>query len=180
VSAIHAAVRRKSILALENLSERDVGTAADILRSLRDPVLLQEGLHVILVGTAEAIAFTAMAHQQMRSVFSITTLGPLPRSDVQELLAERYRFLAMDPAVKVRPPVSKSTVAELYALFRGDLRNPAAYLYHAGHNGVISYRRRRVRAAWAERAQAGEDAARDPTTESIELYAALSDVHVPV
>lgn len=107
---------------LENLSERDLRSAADILRSLRDPVLLQKGLHVILVGTAEAIASTVLAHQQVRSVFSMTTLGSLPKSDVQELLAERYRFLAIDPAAKVRPPVSKATVAELYALFRGDLR----------------------------------------------------------
>ncbi|HEY9448826.1 MAG TPA: ATP-binding protein, partial [Gemmatimonadaceae bacterium] len=107
---------------LENLSERDLRAAADILRSLRDPVLLQKGLHVVLVGTAEAIASTVMAHQQVRSVFSITTLGSLPESDVQELLAERYRFLAIDPAVKVKPPVTKATVAELYSLFRGDLR----------------------------------------------------------
>ncbi len=107
---------------LENLSDREPGTAADILRSLRDPVLLQAGLHVILVGTAEAIASTVLAHQQVRSVFSITTLGPLPISHVQELLAERYRFLAIDSAAKVKHPVSKATVAELYSLFRGDLR----------------------------------------------------------
>jgi RNA polymerase sigma-70 factor (ECF subfamily) len=51
-----------------------------------------------------------------------------------------------------------------------DLRNPAAYLYHAARNGVISYRRRRrVRTAWVERAQADDDAAQDPTGESIEL-----------
>lgn len=117
---------------LENLSERDLRVAADILRSLRDPVLLQEGLHVMLVGTAEAIASTVMAHPQIRSVFSITTLRPLPVSDVQELLAERYRFLASDGAAKVKPPVSRSTVAELYALFRGDLRG----LFKALEEGV--------------------------------------------
>jgi RNA polymerase sigma-70 factor (ECF subfamily) len=51
-----------------------------------------------------------------------------------------------------------------------DLRNPAAYLYHAARNGVISYRRRRrVREAWAERAQAEHDGPRNATTESIEL-----------
>ncbi len=117
---------------LENLSERDLRTAVDIPRSLRDPVLLQKGLHVILVGTAVAIASTVMAHQQVRSVFSITTLGSMPESDVQELLAERHRFQAIDTAVKVKPPVTKATVAELYALFRGDLRG----LLEAPEEGV--------------------------------------------
>lgn len=107
---------------LENLSDRDLRNAADILRSLRDPVLLQNGLHVILVGTTEAVSSTIMTHAQLRSVFSIQTLGPLPIGDVQALLAARYKHLAIDSATKVLPPVTERTVGRLYALFRGDLR----------------------------------------------------------
>lgn len=107
---------------LENLAERDLANAADILRSLRDPVLLQDGLHIILVGTAEAVAATIMTHAQIRSVFSLQSLGPLPVADVQALLEARYQHLALEPEEPVRPPVTRPTVARLYSLFQGDLR----------------------------------------------------------
>jgi hypothetical protein len=107
---------------LENLAERDLSEAADILRSLRDPVLLQDGLHVILVGTTEAIGSTIMTHAQIRSVFSLQTLGPLPVADVQALLAARYTHLALRKGEPVSPPVTRSTVAKIYSLFHGDLR----------------------------------------------------------
>lgn len=106
---------------LENLSERGVANAADILRSLRDPVLLQPGLHVLLVGTAEAVTSATTAHQQLRSVFSLLTLDPMPLDDVQALLAARYRHLALGGRHPT-PPAAPEAVAALYPLFQGDLR----------------------------------------------------------
>jgi DNA-binding transcriptional ArsR family regulator len=107
---------------LENLAERDLAEAADILRSLRDPVLLQDGLHVLLVGTGEAVTATCMAHPQLRSVVSLVGVEAMPVTDVQALLAARYRHLVLDPAQPVLPPVAPRTVAQIYSLFRGDLR----------------------------------------------------------
>jgi hypothetical protein len=107
---------------LENLGERDIANAADILRSLRDPVLLQPGLHTLLVGTTEAVTTATMAHPQLRSVFTLTILEPLPLADVQALLAARYRHLRLDPARPFAAPVAPAAVATLYPMFRGDLR----------------------------------------------------------
>lgn len=107
---------------LENLSERDVDNAADILRSLRDPVLLQPGLHTLLVGTTEAVTAATVAHAQLRSVFTISALEPLPLEDVQELLTARYRHLRVRTNKRITPPVTPEAVAALYPLFRGDLR----------------------------------------------------------
>jgi hypothetical protein len=117
---------------LENLSERDVTNAADILRSLRDTVLLQPGLHTLLVGTTEAVTAATTSHAQLRSVFTVTALEPLPLSDVQELLTARYRHLRLRPNARVTPPVTEEAVAALYPLFRGDLRG----LFKALEEGV--------------------------------------------
>jgi hypothetical protein len=107
---------------LENLSERDVANAADILRSLRDPVLLQSGLHTILVGTTEAVTAATMSHAQLRSVFTLLVLEPLPLDDVQKLLVARYRFLRQHSNKRAISPVADEVVSTLYPLFRGDLR----------------------------------------------------------
>lgn len=108
---------------LENLTERAAERAADILRSLRDPVLLLDGLHILLVGTTVAVATATGAHAQVRSVFPTTlTLGPLPIDDVQALLRARYRYLAIEGHRPV-PPIAAEAVAALYPLFRGDLRS---------------------------------------------------------
>ena len=107
---------------LENLSDKGVANAADILRSLRDPVLLQDGLHVLLVGTAEAVTSATTAHQQLRSVFSLLTVDAMPLDDVQALLAARYRHLALSPRRTPTPPAAPAAVAALYPLFQGDLR----------------------------------------------------------
>jgi hypothetical protein len=107
---------------LENLSERDVENAADILRSLRDPVLLQAGLHTILVGTTEAVTTATTSHAQLRSVFTLLVLDSLPLQDVQKLLAARYRHLRQHTNKRPIPPVSEAAVETLYPLFRGDLR----------------------------------------------------------
>ena len=107
---------------LENLTERGLANAADILRSLRDPVLLQEGLHVLLVGTADAVTASVTAHPQLRSVFSIHVIEPMPLPDFQALLQARYEHLRLSPGRGITPPVSPATVEALYPLFRGDLR----------------------------------------------------------
>ena len=108
---------------LENLSERDAKHAAEILRSLRDTVLLQEGLHIILAGTNDAVVTVTGTHAQVRSVFSTPlTLEPLSIREVQSLLDARYHHLALDASGAVVPPVAPKAVAALYPLFRGDLR----------------------------------------------------------
>jgi hypothetical protein len=117
---------------LENLSDRDVANAADILRSLRDPVLLQDGLHVLLVGTTEAVTGATTAHAQLRTVFSLLVLDAMPELDVQTLLEARYRHLVRDISRPATPPVAPTAVAALYPLFRGDLRG----LFKALEEGV--------------------------------------------
>jgi hypothetical protein len=105
---------------LENLGERDAANAADILRSLRDPVLMQVGLHSILVGTTDSVTAVVNSHAQLRSVFTLVVLDALPLDDVQALLAARYQHLAIKK--RGTPPVAPDAVAALYPLFRGDLR----------------------------------------------------------
>lgn len=107
---------------LENLSERDLANAADVLRSLRDLALMIDGLHVLLVGTDDAIQGVVGRHPQIRSVFRVTSLAPLSLAHVETLLARRYAYLALDPARPPVPPVARKAVAALYPPFRGDLR----------------------------------------------------------
>lgn len=109
---------------LENLGERDARHAAEILRSLRDTVLLQDGLHIILAGTTEVVASVTGTFAQVRSVFATPiALGPLAADQVQALLDARYEHLALAPRKSVVPPVSPAAVKALYPLFRGDLRS---------------------------------------------------------
>ncbi|HKG95288.1 MAG TPA: ATP-binding protein [Gemmatimonadaceae bacterium] len=108
---------------LENLTEKTTDRAADILRSLRDPVLLLDGLHLLLVGTTAAVLSATGTHAQVRSVFTTPlTLEPLPMADVQALLAARYSMLALNGRDPI-PPIDAGAVAALYPLFRGDLRS---------------------------------------------------------
>ena len=108
---------------LENLSEADAGRAADLLRGIRDQALLLDGLHLIVVGTTDAVRTVVQRHTQVRSVFSDPiVLEPLPLEQVQLLLEHRYDALRLDPALPRRPPVTAAVIAQLYELFRGDLR----------------------------------------------------------
>jgi len=108
---------------LEILSDRDAVAAADILRSLRDPVLLQPGLHVILAGTTDAVTTVVTRHAQVRSVFaSPLLLEPLPPTDVTALLAARYAHLQLESGRPPVPPIAPEAVDALYPLFQGDLR----------------------------------------------------------
>ncbi|MCT0230928.1 ATP-binding protein [Synechococcus sp. CS-1324] len=108
---------------LENLSEADADRAADLLRSIRDQALLLDGLHLIVVGTTDAVRTVVQTHTQIRSVFSDPlVLQPLELEDVQQLLANRYAALQLAPGQPWRAPVEGAVVERLYQLFRGDLR----------------------------------------------------------
>lgn len=107
---------------LENLSESDAAGAAEILRSLRDPMLLHDGLHYVVVGTTSAVNVVVNTHPQVRTVFSTVLLEPLEISDVHRLLAARYKHLRLHRSHPTVPPADADAVAGLYTLFRGDLR----------------------------------------------------------
>ena len=108
---------------LENLSEADAEGAADVLRGIRDQALLLNGLHLIVVGTTDAVRTVVQRHTQIRSVFSDpVVLDPLALPDVRTLLNNRYRTLQLDPGKSWRAPIADPVVEQLYGLFRGDLR----------------------------------------------------------
>ena len=94
---------------LENLSEADASR--------------HDGLHLIVVGTTDAVRTVVQSHTQIRSVFSNPlVLEPLALRDVEQLLANRYEALQLDPSSPWRSPVDIAVVQRLYELFRGDLR----------------------------------------------------------
>jgi hypothetical protein len=108
---------------LENLSEADASRAADLLRGIRDQALLHDGLHLIVVGTTDAVRTVVQTHTQVRSVFSNPlVLEPLGLGDVEQLLANRYAALQLDQSRPWHSPVETAVVERLYELFRGDLR----------------------------------------------------------
>jgi len=107
---------------LENLSDAASNAAADILRSLRDPVFQQDGLHTLVVGTVDAVQAAVNKHAQMRSVFTTVLVDPLPLADVLQLLQARYAVLRREASRPVAPPVATAAVDTLYGYFRGDLR----------------------------------------------------------
>lgn len=70
------------------------------LENLSDQALMHDGLHLIVVGT--------------RSVFSNPlVLEPLALEDVEQLLANRYEALQLDPARPWRSPVEGAVVERL-------------------------------------------------------------------
>jgi hypothetical protein len=108
---------------LENLSEADASRASDLLRGIRDQALLHDGLHLIVVGTTDAVRTVVQTHTQIRSVFSNPlVLEPLGLGDVEQLLANRYAALQLDQSRPWHSPVEIAVVQRLYELFRGDLR----------------------------------------------------------
>lgn len=107
---------------LENLSESDARSAGELLRALRDLMLLHDGLHFVFVGTADAVQTVVQLHPQVRTIVDTLSLEPLALADVHRLLAARQRQLRLDAKRPVVPPVDDNAVAILYALYRGDLR----------------------------------------------------------
>ena len=107
---------------LENLSERDATAAAEVLRALRDVMLLHNGLHYILAGTADAVNAAVNTHAQVRNIASTLMLAPLAIPDVHQLLAARYDHLRAARNRPVIPPIEPAAVVSLYQFFGGDLR----------------------------------------------------------
>jgi predicted ATPase len=107
---------------LENLSERDASNAAELVRGLRDPMLMHERLHVILVGTTDAVNTVVNTHAQVRNVFTVQPLGALDVPVVHAMLHARYQHFRQDAQRDYVAPVRDEAVEAIYALYRGDLR----------------------------------------------------------
>lgn len=107
---------------LENLSESDAEGAAEVLRALRDVMLLHNGLHYVIAGTTDAVSIAVNTHAQVRSVVSTLVLAPLETAEVLRLLRARYEHLKVDQKRSAVPPVDDAAVTTLYEFFRGDLR----------------------------------------------------------
>jgi hypothetical protein len=108
---------------LENLSDGDAEAAGRVMRDLRDPVLMTEGYHFVLVGTNEAIRTAVASTRQVRDVFSLPKpLRPLSFPEVVQMLGRRYEHLRADPSRPAQTPVTDEAVADLHALFGGNLR----------------------------------------------------------
>jgi hypothetical protein len=108
---------------LENLvTDTDRTRAGNALLDLRDLFLI-DGLHFLLVGTPDAVRALIAPHAQLRGVFGIgRPLVPLPRNGFLSLLARRYTHLRLDSSREVRAPVDHDAAAEVYRVYRGDLR----------------------------------------------------------
>jgi hypothetical protein len=106
---------------LENLGDAESANAAELLRSLRDPMLMHDCMHYVVVGTTDAVQTVIHTHSQVRSTFGTLPLEPLAPTDVHTMLRERYAYLSLDGNAVI-PPVTDAAVEAIYALFRGDLR----------------------------------------------------------
>lgn len=107
---------------LENLGDDDASRAARLLRDLRD-FLMIAGAHWVFVGASGVDYAVFREYDQVAGIFPHPiVLEPLTHTEVAELLRKRYVHLAREGA-KVVPPVEPETAAELYGLFKGDLRN---------------------------------------------------------
>jgi len=108
---------------LESLSGRDLDGAADLLQSLRDPMLMHEGLHIVLVGTTDAVNDVVNTHAQVRNVFKAPLLlEPLSLTEVHELLRLRYDRWRQQPGQPAISPIEDGAIDRLFSVFQGDLR----------------------------------------------------------
>lgn len=107
---------------LENLGESDATRAAEVLRALRDIMLLHNGLHYLIVGTTDAVHTAVNTHAQLRSIVSTLALPALTIDEVHRLLQARYTHLRADDTRAAIPPVATTAVDALYDFFAGDLR----------------------------------------------------------
>jgi len=105
---------------MENLE--DPAATALLMRDLRD-YLLVEGAHWIFVGALGIEDSVFRVHTQVSGIFpAAETLQPLAPPQIGQLLQRRYEHLQISGAGYVAP-IESAAAAELYALYRGDLRN---------------------------------------------------------
>lgn len=116
----------------EHISEPSMVDAADVLRALYDAVLDSDGLHTVVVGSAETTSGIMAAAETLAATFSIHAVEELPVADVHAMLAARYARARLAHDRPTVPPVADTTVDHLHALFRGDLHGLLAAL----HDGV--------------------------------------------
>jgi len=96
--------------------------AADKLRAVRDQALVLEGLHVIVVGTTDAVCTAVLRHPHVRPVFSEPlVLDPLSLAEVEHLLGKRSRETLRGAATGRRwspqpAPVDAAVIQELWDL----------------------------------------------------------------
>ena len=107
---------------LENLTAGEAKQSATEFRDLRDVLFMHDGLHIVVVGTSDAIQDVIVAHESVRHIFSVLPITPLAIPQVQQLLAARYAHLTLDHARPIVPPVDDSAVRLLVELYHGDLR----------------------------------------------------------
>jgi len=156
---------------LENLSDEGAETAARIIRDLRDPVFMAEGYHFVLAGTNEAVRVAVGSTRQVRDVFSMPRpLKPLSLAEVKELLERRYAHLRVDSAQPVRPPATDHAIADLHALFDGNVRgfllaleDAAQALIEFGGAGAEPMSREQIRFVLRGRTADGVEANLDAT-----------------
>ncbi|HXC25617.1 MAG TPA: hypothetical protein VNU46_06855 [Gemmatimonadaceae bacterium] len=107
---------------LENLSDAQEQTAPLVVRDLRD-LLLEEGLHWLLVGTDDALRIIVDAQPQVRGIFPPPrSLAPLTTDDVMTILQRRYDALRVDTSQPAIPPIESEGIRTVYDLYEGDLR----------------------------------------------------------
>jgi DNA-binding transcriptional ArsR family regulator len=120
---------------LENLGVEEAHETAVLLRDIRDYLLLP-GAHWVFVGATGVEESVFRVYTQVGGIFpEAETLQPLNGSEVGELLALRYNYLAV-AGRKVVPPIESADAARLYGLYHGDLRNFLRLLGDAAERGL--------------------------------------------
>ncbi len=107
---------------LENLTPGEAHQSATEFRDLRDIVFMHDGLHVIVVGTTDAVQDVIVGQKQVRTIFTVLQIEPLAVPHVMALLHARYRHVQLDDTRDVVAPVDVEAVEMLVELYRGDLR----------------------------------------------------------
>lgn len=107
---------------LEALALEDMQAAATLVLDVRDYLLLP-GAHWMFVGASGIEDAIFRTHTQVSGIFpQAVVLESLPPTVVERLLVLRYRHLSLSRH-KLTPPIEPEEAAQLYSLYRGDLRN---------------------------------------------------------
>lgn len=119
---------------LENLTEEAAEEAAALLRDLRDHLMLP-GAHWVFAG-AEGVDRIFRRFAQIDGIFpAADTLQPLEATEIETLLARRYKHLSIRGA-QIVTPVEPEVASRLYALYHGDLRSFLRLLADAAERGL--------------------------------------------